>query len=84
MQRDLVVRAQLGDHDAFTTLVEASVDRLYAAARLILRDPDRSEDAVQDALIHSWVGIRGLRDPDPRARQQAFERLREGRDSTGD
>ena len=64
MQRDLVVRAQHGDHDAFTTLVAPRLGRLYAAAGLILRSQDRAEDAVQDALVRAWVGLRGLRDPE--------------------
>jgi RNA polymerase sigma-70 factor (ECF subfamily) len=38
--------------------------RLYATARLILRQPDRAEDAVQDALVEAWRDIRGLRDPE--------------------
>jgi len=64
VQRDLAVRAQHGDHEAFTTLVASAIDRLHTAARLILRNQDRSEDAVQDALVRAWVGLRGLRDPD--------------------
>lgn len=64
MQRDLVVRAKAGDHDAFSTLAAASIGRLLAAARLILRDEDRAQDAVQDALVRAWLDIRGLRDPD--------------------
>jgi RNA polymerase sigma-70 factor (ECF subfamily) len=64
MQRDLVVRAQKGDHEAFTALVAASVQRLYDVARLILRRDDLAEDAVQEAFVKAWVAIRGLRDPD--------------------
>ena len=64
MQRELVLRAQQGDREAFGGLVRASIARLYASARLILRDGDRAEDAVQDALIEAWRDIRGLRDPD--------------------
>jgi len=64
VQRDLVVRAKAGDHDAFSTLAAASIGRLLAAARLILRDEDRAQDAVQDALVRAWLDIRGLRDPD--------------------
>jgi RNA polymerase sigma-70 factor (ECF subfamily) len=33
-------------------------------ANLILRDPDRAQDAVQDALISAWKDVRALRDPD--------------------
>jgi RNA polymerase sigma-70 factor (ECF subfamily) len=62
-QRVLVERAQRGDHDAFAALVDASIDRLDAAARLILRDRDLARDAVQEALIRAWRDLPGLRDP---------------------
>jgi RNA polymerase sigma-70 factor (ECF subfamily) len=60
MQRELVRRAIEGDHDAFSSLVDASVARLHAVANLILRDRDRA----QDALISAWKDVRALRDPD--------------------
>src|SRR5438270_836751 len=41
-QRLLVERAKQGDHDAFAQLVDASVVRLDAAARLILRNARRA------------------------------------------
>lgn len=58
------MRAQAGDHDAFTALIARSIDRLYQTARLILRSDDRAEEAVQEALVGAWVAIRTLRDPD--------------------
>jgi RNA polymerase sigma-70 factor (ECF subfamily) len=64
MQRDLVVRAQRGDLDAFSALTAGMTNRLFGAARLILRDDDRAADAVQDALLPAWGALRGLRDPD--------------------
>lgn len=64
MTRELVRRAIEGDHEAFTQLVDASVDRLHAVAILVLRDPDRAQDAVQEALISAWKDVRALRDPD--------------------
>jgi RNA polymerase sigma-70 factor (ECF subfamily) len=64
MRAELVTRAQQGDREAFSTLAHGVSARLYATARLILRQPDRAEDAVQDALIEAWRDIRGLRDPD--------------------
>lgn len=64
MQRDLVVRAQQGDLDAFSALSTSRSARLYAAARLILRDDERAADAVQDALLKAWLDLPGLRDPD--------------------
>ena len=39
-------------------------DRLFAIAQRILRDVDRAEDAVQDALVIAWRDLRALRDPD--------------------
>ena len=63
-QRALVERASGGDHDAFAVLVRASVARLDAAARLILRDRELAGDAVQEAFIRAWRNLPGLRDPD--------------------
>ena len=45
-------------------LVRGHIARLDAAARLILREPDRAEDAVQDALVRAWRDLPTLRDPD--------------------
>ncbi len=64
MQRELVVRAQGGDHDAFEALAGAAIQRLDTAARLVLRDPERAKDAVQEALVRAWRDLPGLRDPD--------------------
>jgi RNA polymerase sigma factor (sigma-70 family) len=64
MQQELVERARRGDHDAFATLADAALFRLDATARLILRDPDRAKDAVQEALVRAWRGLPTLRDPD--------------------
>ena len=64
MQRELVERARSGDHEAFSDLARASIDRQYAIATLILRDGDRAQDAVQEALVSAWRDLRALRDPD--------------------
>ena len=64
MDRELVVRAREGDHDAFACLAAGSIGRLNALARLILNDYSRAEDAVQDAFVDAWRDLRGLRDPD--------------------
>jgi RNA polymerase sigma-70 factor (ECF subfamily) len=63
-QRGLVERARGGDHDAFAVLTRATIARLDAAARLILRDRELARDAVQDAYIRAWRDLAGLRDPD--------------------
>lgn len=64
MQHDLVEQAQRGDPEAFQALVRGASDRLYAIAWRILRDPDRAEDALQQALIQIWEDLPGLRDPE--------------------
>jgi RNA polymerase sigma factor (sigma-70 family) len=64
VDRELVEAAQRGDHDAFEVLAAATIDRLYAIARLILRDAHDAEDAVQSALTDAWRHLHGLRDPD--------------------
>ncbi|MFL5670860.1 MAG: kelch repeat-containing protein [Chloroflexota bacterium] len=64
MERDLVRRAQTGDHDAFAELVRDVLERVYGTARLILLDQGRAEGATRDALIIGWREIRRLPDPD--------------------
>lgn len=63
MQAELVTRAQAGDHEAFGVLVRTSLPRLIGIARLVLRDQDRAQDAVQEALVLAWKHVRALRDP---------------------
>ena len=62
-QVGLVERAQRGDRHAFAELARASGARLDAAARLILRDPELAQDAVQETLIRAWRSLPGLREP---------------------
>jgi RNA polymerase sigma-70 factor (ECF subfamily) len=62
--RSIVERARAGDHDAFTMIALDVGDRLFGIAKLILRDRDRAEDAVQEALIRVWHDLPRLRDPD--------------------
>jgi RNA polymerase sigma-70 factor (ECF subfamily) len=64
MRRDLVEAAARGDHEAFEVLAAAAGDRLYAVARLILREPDLAEDAMQEALVRAWQQLPSLRDPE--------------------
>ena len=63
MDQALVERARRGDRDAYEALARASVDRLYAIAYQITRDPDRADDAVQQALVAMWRDLPSLRDP---------------------
>jgi RNA polymerase sigma-70 factor (ECF subfamily) len=59
---ELVAQAHAGDRQAFDVLAASIVDRLYAVARLILRDADRAEDAVQETLVRCWRDLPTLRD----------------------
>jgi RNA polymerase sigma-70 factor (ECF subfamily) len=64
VDRELVEAAQRGDREAFVDLVRPRADRLFAVAQRILRDVDRAEDALQDALVIAWRDLRAVRDPD--------------------
>jgi RNA polymerase sigma-70 factor (ECF subfamily) len=64
VQRDLVVRAQEGDRDAFSELAAGAIARMFDLAQLMLRDSELAQDAVQEALVAAWRDLRGLRDPD--------------------
>jgi RNA polymerase sigma-70 factor (ECF subfamily) len=60
---ELVRQARDGDRDAYDVLMTDVVDHLYRIARLILRDYDSAEDAVQEALVRCWRDLPRLRDP---------------------
>ena len=64
MDRELVKRARDGDRAAFASLVTGSIDALDRLARLITRDPERAQDAVQETLIKAWRDLPSLRDVD--------------------
>src|SRR6478672_7498442 len=64
VDRDLVEAARNGDREAYVDLIRVRTDRLFAIAQRILRDIDRAEDALQDALVIAWRDLKGLRDPD--------------------
>lgn len=64
MDRELVERARGGDSEAFADLARASSDRLFALASLVLGDSDLARDALQEALVLAWRGIRALREPE--------------------
>jgi RNA polymerase sigma-70 factor, ECF subfamily len=64
MDLDLVEAARNRDRDAYADLIRVRGDRLYALAQRILRDVDRAEDALQEALVIAWRDLPGLRDAD--------------------
>ena len=64
MRVDLVERARNGDPEAFGLLASGEVERLLKVARLVLRDRDRADDAVQETLVRCWRYLPTLRDVD--------------------
>ena len=64
MDRDLVEAARNGDREAYADLIRVRGDRLFALAQRILRDVERAEDALQDALLTAWRDLPGLREPE--------------------
>jgi RNA polymerase sigma-70 factor (ECF subfamily) len=54
----LVDRLRAGDPAAFEIIVQRHGGRLLAVARRLLRDEEDARDAVQDALVSAFRGIR--------------------------
>lgn len=64
MDHDLIEAARNRDREAFADLIRARLGRLFILSHRILRDVDRAEDALQEALVIAWRDLPGLRDPD--------------------
>lgn len=60
----LVKRACAGDPNAFDQLVSPHLDRAYRLARLITRDRDAADDAVQETL-RAFRSLRNLESDRP-------------------
>ncbi len=60
--RIYVIRAQLGDDDAFMTLVNLYSGRLLYYIRRFLEDADRSDDVLQEVWLTVYKKINTLRD----------------------
>jgi RNA polymerase sigma-70 factor, ECF subfamily len=50
-----------GDEEAFSLLIEPHYAALNAHCYRMLGSPDDAEDALQDALLRAWRGLRGCR-----------------------
>src|SRR5687768_1642961 len=61
--RELVVRAQDGDLEAFGRLVRKTQAMAYAAAKSVLRDRGLAEDAAQEAFLRAYRRLRDLDEP---------------------
>lgn len=58
---NLVKRAQRGDAEAFTELMQSQMQNMYKAARAILSNDEDIADAVADTLLVCWEKIGQLR-----------------------
>ena len=61
---ELVKKAQKGDSAAFAELYSAIYKELYYYALCNLNNPDDAADAVQDAVLDAFVGLKNLRSED--------------------
>lgn len=62
-ERQLILRAQDGETEAFAQLVDRYQGRLFRTAYMILGDRQDSEDVVQDTLILAWKRLHLLENP---------------------
>lgn len=52
---ELLDRMRLDDVEAYRTLVERHIDRAYAVAMRVLKNPADAEDVTQDAFVKAWI-----------------------------
>jgi len=63
--RDLLENALAGDASAFALLLDPLWSPAYQLAFSMLGSPDAAEDAVQEAALKAWRGVRRLRRDTP-------------------
>jgi RNA polymerase sigma factor (sigma-70 family) len=61
---ELVAASLDGDRAAFGELVDRHGPRLAALARRLIADEAEAEDLTQDTLLHAYLGLSRLRDPE--------------------
>jgi len=63
-QIELIGAALAGDTAAFAELAESHRPRLRLLALRVVDDSEEAEDVVQEALLHAYLGLTQLRDPE--------------------
>lgn len=58
---ELVNKAKTGDKDAYTNLIKSIENDLYKIAISILKNEDDAQDAIQETVINSYLGISKVR-----------------------
>lgn len=61
--RELVIKAQRGDQDAFIQLIEMNKADLYKVALGILKNDPDAADAIQDTILTCYEKLPTLRNP---------------------
>lgn len=59
---DLLRRCRDGDESAWTELVDATYEEVYAVCSRILQNPDDAAEATQDAYLKAWRGLSRFRE----------------------
>jgi RNA polymerase sigma factor (sigma-70 family) len=60
----LVRRSGQGDRDAFVELMRRHRNSLVSLIRRLVSDLDEAEDLLQETLVHSWLNIASVRNPE--------------------
>ena len=60
---ELIQKARQHDADAFTELIQRSMQDLYRTASAILRNDEDAADAIQDTILICWQKLHTLRQP---------------------
>jgi len=59
--REMVTRAQAGDHEAFESLYRKYVNRVYALCLRLTTDAREAERLTQDAFVQAWQKMGSFR-----------------------
>lgn len=59
IEPDLILQAQKGNSEAFTTIVEAYQRPVFNLCYRMLGDPDEAEDAAQETFLRAYNKLRG-------------------------
>ena len=57
-ERDIIIRCQQGDKQAFRWVVQTHQQMVFSLALKMLCDEEEAKDAVQETFIRVWQGIR--------------------------
>ncbi len=60
-EKQLIARAIKGDQQAFARLVSATKNLVYSCCIRVLRNPERAEEAANEAFLRAWRGLPSFR-----------------------